>query len=314
MQIFQNTQDFPHLPFAVVTSGTFDGVHLGHQQILQRIIQIAKENNGQSVVITFFPHPRMFFGQDVKLLNTLEEKISLLEKTGIDYLLVLPFNQELSNLSAEDFIQKIYIQTTQAQKLVIGYDHHFGKGREGNFEFLQKRISNYPFDIEEIPAQDIDQIAISSTKIRNALLQGDVKTASKYLGSPYQIKGKVVKGDQLGRTIGYPTANIHVEENYKLIPCDGIYATKVYIENVEYGGMLYIGNRPVIENAFEKRIEVNIFDFNEDIYGKTIQIELVDFIRHDAKLAGLKALQMQLAQDKIDALQKINSLQSNLTE
>jgi riboflavin kinase / FMN adenylyltransferase len=314
MQIFHNTQDFPHLPFAVVTSGTFDGVHIGHQQILQRIIQIAKENNGQSVVITFFPHPRMFFGQDVKLLNTLEEKISLLKKTGIDYLLVLPFNHELSNLSAEEFIQKIYIQTTQAKKLVIGYDHHFGKGREGNFEFLQKSISEHPFDIEEIPEQDIDQIAISSTKIRNALLQGDVQTASKYLGSAYQMKGLVVKGDQLGRTIGYPTANIHIEENYKLIPYDGIYAVKVYIENSEYGGMLYIGNRPTLQNPSEKRIEVNIFDFEEDIYGKTIQIEFIDFIRPDAKLSGLEALQMQLAQDKIDALQKISSLQSNLTE
>jgi len=311
MQIFQNTQDFPRLPFAVVTSGTFDGVHLGHQQILQRIVQIAKQNEGQSVVITFFPHPRMFFGQGVQLLNTLEEKISLLKKTGIDYLLVLPFNQQLANLSAEDFIQKIYIETTHAKKLVIGYDHHFGKNREGNFDFLEKKIWQYPFEIEEIPAQDINEVAISSTKIRAALLKGDVQTANKYLGSAYQMNGVVVQGDKLGRTIGYPTANIHIAETYKLIPADGIYAVRVVVKNKTYGGMLYIGNRPTLQNPSERRIEVNIFDFDEDIYTESICLEFIDFIRPDAKLSGLEELKNQLASDKVESLKKLALLQNS---
>jgi riboflavin kinase/FMN adenylyltransferase len=308
MQIFQNTENFPLLDFAVVTSGTFDGVHLGHRQIIRRVVQVAQENQGQSVLITFFPHPRMFFGHDVKLLNTLEEKISLLEETGIDYLLVLPFNQELATLSAEEFIQKIYIRTTQAKKLVIGYDHHFGKGREGNFDFLQKNLASYPFSIEEIPSQDIDAVTISSTKIRNALLNADVQTATKYLGQYYSISGVVIKGDQLGRTIGYPTANVHIKESYKLIPADGIYAVRVWLRNKMYGGMLYIGNRPSLSNPSEKRIEVNIFEFSEDIYGETLRIELLDFIRPDAKLPSLEALKQQLAQDQTNALRKLASI------
>ncbi|WP_448528467.1 bifunctional riboflavin kinase/FAD synthetase [Raineya sp.] len=302
MQTFYEAHEFPVLPFAIVSSGTFDGVHLGHQSILQKVVETARLHNGQSVVVTFFPHPRMFFGQEVKLLNTLQERIELIAQTGIDYLLVLKFDEKLANLSAEEFVEKIYIQTTQAQKLILGYDHHFGKDRKGNIDFLKANAERYPFDLLEIEAKLIDEITISSTKIRKALCSKDISTATKYLGRYYTLSGKVIEGDKIGRTIGYPTANIQVSENYKLIPAEGIYAVWVEIDSQRYGGMLYIGKRPAIQKAPELRIEVNIFDFNEDIYGKNITLEFVDFLREDKHFESLEALQAQLAQDKLAAL------------
>lgn len=307
MHVFHRAEDFPQLPFAVVSSGTFDGVHLGHQSILQKVVETAKYHNGQSVIITFFPHPRMFFGHELKLLNTLEERVELIAQLGIDYLLVLPFDSNLANLSAEEFVQKIYIQTTCAKKLILGYDHHFGKDRQGNIDFLKANLSRYSFDLQEIEAKLIDEITISSTKIRNALLSGDIETANKYLGRYYTLSGKVIEGDKIGRTIGYPTANLQIAENYKLIPADGIYAVWVKIEEKRYGGMLYIGKRPVIDKTPEMRIEVNIFDFDQNIYGKTITLEIVGFLRNDEKFTSLEALQKQLAQDKLNALQKLEN-------
>lgn len=310
MQVITSLQEFPSLTYSVVSSGTFDGVHQGHQKILRRLVEIAHHHAGQSVVITFSPHPRIFFGEKVLLLNSLEEKIQLLAQTGIDYLLVLPFNQALANLEAEEFVKKIYIETIQTKKLVIGYDHHFGKNRRGNFEFLQKNIKNYPFEIEEISAHDIDEVTISSTKIRKALLMGDVQTANLYLGYPYALSGKVVKGDQLGRTIGYPTANLELLDPHKLVPADGIYVVKVRFKQETFGAMLYIGNRPSLVNN-EKRIEVNIFDFDRDIYGETLEVEFLDFIRSDAKLDGLEALKARLAQDKIASLKVLENQHIN---
>lgn len=302
MQTFYEAHEFPVLPFAVVSSGTFDGVHIGHQSILKKVVETARLHNGQSVIVTFFPHPRMFFGQEVKLLNTLQERIELIAQTGVDYLLVLKFNEHLANLSADEFVQKIYIQTTHAHKLILGYDHHFGKNRSGNIDFLKANLHRYPFDLEEITAQDIDQTIISSTKIRNALISGDITTANKYLGRCYTLSGKVIEGDKIGRTIGYPTANLQMTENYKLIPAEGIYAVWVKIDNQRYGGMLYIGKRPVIDKNSELRIEVNIFDFDQDIYGKTITLEFVNFLRNDMNFESLEALQAQLSQDKLAAL------------
>ncbi|MCS6796054.1 MAG: bifunctional riboflavin kinase/FAD synthetase [Raineya sp.] len=307
MHVFHRAEDFPQLPFAVVSSGTFDGVHLGHQSILQKVVETAKYHNGQSVIITFFPHPRMFFGHELKLLNTLEERVELIAQLGIDYLLVLPFDSNLANLSAEEFVQKIYIQTTCAKKLILGYDHHFGKDRQGNIDFLKANLSRYSFDLQEIEAKLIDEITISSTKIRNALLSGDIETANKYLGRYYTLSGKVIEGDKIGRTIGYPTANLQIAENYKLIPADGIYAVWVKIEEKRYGGMLYIGKRPVIDKTPEMRIEVNIFDFDQNIYGKTITLEIVGFLRNDEKFTSIEALREQLAQDKLNALQKLKN-------
>jgi len=309
MEVITNLQEFPPLAYSVVSSGTFDGVHQGHQKILRRLVDIAQENEGQSVVITFAPHPRIFFGEKVLLLNSLKEKIQLLAQTGIDYLLVLPFNQALASLEAEDFVQKIYIETLNTKKLVIGYDHHFGKNRRGSFDFLQQHLQYYPFEIEEISAKDIDDVTISSTKIRNALLLGDVKIANLYLGYNYKFLGEVVKGDRLGRTIGYPTANLPLNDTHKLIPADGIYAVKVRLKQETFGAMLYIGNRPSLENN-EKRIEVNIFEFDKEIYGQTLEVEFIDFIRPDAKLDGLEALQKQLAQDKIASLSILQGLKN----
>lgn len=301
MQVVTKLEEFPDLTYSVVSSGTFDGVHRGHQKILQRLVEVAQQNNGQSVVITFSPHPRVFFGENVFLINSLDEKIKLLAQTGIDYLLILPFNETLANLEAEEFIENIYIKAIQTKKLVIGYDHHFGKNRRGNFKFLQENIEKYPFEIEEISAQDIEEVTISSTKIRKALLEGDIHTANLYLGYHYTFSGKVVQGDQIGRTIGYPTANLRLIDENKIIPANGIYAVKVRWQEEEFGAMLYIGNRPSLTNN-EKRIEVNIFEFDKDIYGETLEVEFLDFIRSDAKLEGLDALKERLAQDKSETL------------
>jgi len=310
MQIFRDTAHFPALPYVVLSSGSFDGVHLGHQQILKRLVQIAKENEGQSAVITFFPHPRLFFGQEVKLLTTLEEKISLLEEVGIDYLLILPFDKTLANYTAEEFIQKIYIESTHTKKLVIGYDHHFGKGREGNFAFLAKNIAHYPFEIEEIPAKDIDTIAISSTKIRNALVGGDIKTACLYLGRPYTLRGKVIQGDKLGRTLGFPTANLAISESYKLIPQEGVYAVEVWWQGKPYEGMLHIGRRPTLQAKKDLRIEVHLLDFDQDIYEQYLELHFIDFIRENSTFENLTKLTEQLAKDKESCRVILNQYQS----
>ncbi len=338
MQIYQGISDFPHLKHAVVTSGTFDGVHVGHQKILERLKMLAQLHQGQTVVITFWPHPRLVLAQEnqinnnlnndqnspnnnqnkVALLNTLEEKATLLAQNGVDYLVVLPFTQEFSELSPDEFIQKIYIDAIQTKHLIIGYDHHFGKNREGNFEFLQKNLqenpAKYPFKIEEIPRQDIDNIGISSTKIRKALQEGNIKLANEYLGHYYQLSGKVVSGDKIGRTIGFPTANIFVNETYKIIPADGIYAVFAILKNNQNSnqklqGMLYIGTRPSIMQGITptRRIELYIFDFDRDIYGETLTVFLVEKTREDAKFEGLEKLKAQLSQDMEDT-KKVLSL------
>ncbi|MDX1903747.1 MAG: bifunctional riboflavin kinase/FAD synthetase [Thermonemataceae bacterium] len=311
MQIFRDTTHFPVLPYVVLSSGSFDGIHLGHQQILKRLVQIAKENKGQSVIITFFPHPRLFFGQEVSLLNTLEEKIILLDKIGIDYLLILPFDKELANYTAEEFIQKIYIETTHTKKLVIGYDHHFGKGREGNFTFLAKNITQYPFQIEEIPAKDIDNIAISSTKIRKALLSGDTKTACLYLGRPYSLKGKVIQGDKLGRKLGFPTANLEIAEAYKLIPKEGVYAVEVFWKTNKYEGMLHIGRRPTLQKQNDLRIEVHLLNFEQEIYDEYLELHFIDFIRENIKFENLEQLTQQLAEDKIICIKQLETYKNS---
>lgn len=338
MQIYQGISDFPHLKHAVVTSGTFDGVHVGHQKILERLKTIAQLHNGQTVVITFWPHPRLVLAQEnqinnnfnndqnkVLLLNTLEEKAALLAQNGVDYLVVLPFTQEFSELSPDEFIQKIYIDAIQTKHLIIGYDHHFGKNREGNFEFLQKNLqenpAKYPFKIEEIPRQDIDHIGISSTKIRKALQEGNIKLANEYLGHHYQLSGKVVSGNKIGRTIGFPTANISVTETYKIIPADGVYAAFATLKSSQNNqkdsqklqGMLYIGTRPSItqsiaqENTPQRRIELYIFNFDKDIYDEILTVFLVEKTREDAKFEGLEALKTQLSQDMKDTKMVLNS-------
>lgn len=300
MKVFKNINEFVPIRNAVVTSGTFDGVHLGHQKILNRLGEVAKSIEGESVVITFHPHPRMVVSldaADLKLLSTIDEKIELLEKQGVDNLIIIPFTREFSELSSTEFIQKILIEKIGTKKLVIGYDHRFGKNREGGFDYLKANSQQFGFTIEEIPRQEIDTLTISSTKIRMALSEGDVHTANELLGSKYSFRGLVAKGRQLGRTIGFPTANVQVPETYKLIPGDGVYAVRVEVRSKYHYGMMNIGMRPTV-NGIGRTQEVNIFDFDDDIYGEKIKVEIIDFIRKEQKFNGLDELKSQINLDK----------------
>lgn len=307
MKIYHSPGDFTRLQNAVVTSGTFDGVHLGHQKILNRVKQIAERTGGETVVITFWPHPRMVLHPDdqtLKLLNTFEEKAELLKDQGIQHLLRIPFTREFSQLTSTEFIQQILVDTLGTRKLVIGYDHHFGKNREGSFEQLKVTGKTFGFEVEEIPAQDIDHVTVSSSKIRRALESGDVVAATHFLGRPYTLSGLVTSGDKLGREIGYPTANLTIESHFKLVPSDGIYAVHVLHGGRRLDGMLYIGVRPTVDG--EKRaIEVNIFDFDRDIYGETLTVTFEQLLRADIKFKDLDALKDQMHRDKELALQAL---------
>jgi len=306
LKVYKSLQEFTPLEKAVVTTGTFDGLHVGHQKIIDTLQTIANAIDGETVIITFHPHPRLVLfpdDNDLKLLSTLEEKIQLLEKSGINHLIIIPFDKTFSRLTSLEFVRDILINTIGTKKLVIGYDHHFGRNREGNFESLKELAPLYNFDVEEIPAQDINQVAVSSSKIRTALLDGDIATAKEYLRYNYKITGLVVKGNQLGRTIGYPTANILVNDKYKLIPANGVYAVNILIGENKYIGMMNIGIRPTIDGT-SRTIEVNIFDFESDIYNQQITIEFVTHIRAEQKFDGLEALKNQLKTDK-DIAQKI---------
>ena len=292
MKVYYDTTDFEPVANAIVTIGTFDGVHLGHKKILTRLGEIAQTSEGETVVLTFWPHPRMVVSKDsqsLRLLSTLDEKIELLRQNGVNHLVVIPFTRSFSELSSEEFIQQILVNSIGTKKLVIGYDHHFGRNREGSFEYLKQNAFQYGFELEEIPRQEIDNLTVSSTKIRQALLEGKLKIANELLGQNYTFSGVIVKGRQLGRTIGYPTANVQVSESYKLIPADGVYAVRVLVRGQTYGGVISIGFRPTV-NGVGRTQEVFIFDFNEDIYGEKITVELVEYIRPELKFDGLEAL------------------------
>ncbi|MBX2962700.1 MAG: bifunctional riboflavin kinase/FAD synthetase [Cyclobacteriaceae bacterium] len=309
MKIYHTPEDFTPLTNAVVTSGTFDGVHVGHQKILTRIKEVAQKINGETVVITFWPHPRLVLypnDTDLKLLNTFEEKAERLREEGIEHLIRIPFTKEFSELSSEEFITRTLVKNIGTKKLVIGYDHRFGHNREGSFEELKKNGPHYGFDVEEIPQQDVDHVAVSSTKIRKALDSGDLETATHFLGRPYTLSGRVIKGDRLGRLLGFPTANIDIDTQYKLIPADGIYAVQVIYGHDTFGGMLYIGNRPTVGGS-HKSIEVNIFDFSSEIYGETLTIRFLHMIRTDVRFNDLDDLKKQLHQDKENALRLLRN-------
>ncbi|MEQ6119537.1 bifunctional riboflavin kinase/FAD synthetase [Reichenbachiella sp. MALMAid0571] len=289
------------IPNAIVTSGTFDGVHIGHQKILNGISEQAKKYGGKSVVLTFWPHPRFIINPNekgLKLLSTFEEKSKLIEESNIDYLIKLAFTKEFSKLSSEQFIRQILIDKIGTQKLVIGYDHHFGKNREGSFDYLKSNTEKFGFEVQEIPRQDVDHIGVSSTKIRNALIEGQVEVANEYLGRPYELTGVVVHGDHLGAQIGFPTANIEVAEEYKLIPGNGVYAVKVMVADQMYDGMMNIGFRPTVDGNSQK-MEVNIFDFSGDLYNKYISVSFINWIREEKKFENISELKNQLIHDKI---------------
>lgn len=304
MRIFNNLEALPNFQNTAITIGSFDGVHSGHQKILEKLTASAKQAGGESVVITFHPHPRLVVsGQDkkVELLSTVEEKTKLLERYGVQNVVIVPFSTEFANQSAEDYIEKFLINYFHPKFIIIGYDHRFGKERKGNIELLKKYETKGNYKVIEIEKQVIDDISISSSKIRIALADKDLWTAEKLLGHPYSMLGKVVKGQQIGRTLGFPTANLQPLEAEKLIPPIGIYAVWVDIEGKRYGGMLYIGDRPTLTMFNNVTIEVNIFNFNEDIYDKIINIELVEFLRNDKKFDNLDDLKLALAKDKISA-------------
>jgi riboflavin kinase / FMN adenylyltransferase len=304
MKIYHGIEDFVPLSNAVVTSGTFDGVHVGHTKILSRLREVGRKTGGETVVITFWPHPRLVLHPEdmsLKLLNTFEEKAELLKAQEIDHLIRIPFTKEFSQLTSEQFITDILVKTIGTKKLVIGHDHHFGRNREGSFQQLMLNASKYGFEVEEIPRQDVDHVGVSSTKIRKALEGGDIETATHFLGHPYSITGRVIMGDKLGRILGFPTANIEIDTFYKLIPADGIYAVKVKYGASDFNGMLYIGNRPTI-NGVKRNIEVNIFEFNGDIYGESLTIHFYDMIRSDIKFNDLEELKNQLFLDRQAAL------------
>ncbi len=308
MRIYYSIDDFSPVKNAVVTSGTFDGVHVGHKKILSRLNEVGRKSDGETVVITFWPHPRLVLYPDdkqLRLLNTFEEKAELLKKQGVNHLLRIPFTKEFSQLSSEEFITRILVGKIGTKKLVIGYDHHFGKNREGSFEQLKLNAPKYGFEVEEIPRQDVDHVTVSSTTIRNAIESADLETANHLLGQPYMLSGRVVKGDQLGRQLGYPTANIEIDSIHKLIPADGIYAVHVHHATTAYKGALYIGNRPTV-GGIKKVIEVNIFNFAKEIYGESLTVEFHKFIRGDKKLDSLEDLKNQISLDKEQVLASFN--------
>ncbi|WP_052598932.1 bifunctional riboflavin kinase/FAD synthetase [Aureispira sp. CCB-QB1] len=304
MRIYKDLNNLPAFKNAVLTIGSFDGVHVGHQQIIQQINDLARSIDGESILITFDPHPRFVVGKrqdNLKLLNTLEEKANLLEQCAVDVLVVVPFSKEFASQSPDAYIQDFLVKHFNPQIIAIGYDHKFGQNRVGDISYLKKFESKYNFRVVEISKQEVADIAVSSTKVRKALLEGNVHQAECLLGHPYGLRGTVVKGLQIGNTIGYPTANIEVANPFKLIPPEGIYAVEVDYDR-RYEGMLYIGNRPTIDNNLKQTIEVNIFDFNQDIYGEELKIDFIEYLRGDVKFSTLEALKNQLTEDKKAAL------------
>ena len=307
MKIFHSTQEFiAEKKGSIITIGTFDGVHIGHQEILKNLINQSKDSN--SVILTFFPHPRMILqkGSDLKLLTTLQEKIDLLEKTGLDFLVIEPFTKEFSRLTALEFVRNVLKQQLKLKKLIIGYDHQFGRNREGNLEQLKEYGAIYGFDVEEIPAQDIKNIAVSSTKIRKALAEGDIKKANSYLGYEFMLTGTIVHGRGLGKQYNYPTINIHIEESYKLIPKAGVYVIKTTFNTKNVFGIMNIGNRPTV-NGQNQTIEVHLLDFNTDIYGKYIQIQLAYRLRDEQKFDSIPLLFDQIKEDEKQARKLISN-------
>lgn len=268
----------------------------------------AKKNNLTSAVLTFFPHPRFILNQnsDLKLLNTIEEKKALLNSTGLDALLIHPFDQEFANLSPEQFVKKILVDQLKISKIIIGYDHRFGKNRAADINDLIQFGTKYNFEVEQISAQELNEIAISSTKIRTALSNGDISLANSYLGYPYSFSGKVIKGKQIGRTIGFPTANIEIQEPLKLLPKNGVYIVKCLVKNQEVNGIMNIGNRPTV-NGTSQSIEVHLLNFGEDIYGLEITVKMIDFIRNEQKFENLDQLRSQIQKDKIQAVNFIKN-------
>lgn len=302
MRIFEGLTDLSHIKNAVVTIGTFDGVHLGHQEILKTLIAEAEKCEGESVLLTFYPHPRMVLfpeQTDLQLLQTQAEKLEKLASIGLQNVVIYPFSKEFADLSAERFVEEILIKGLQAKMVIIGYDHQFGHNREGNLAFLKQYAEKGFFDLREIPAEQIDEANISSSKIRKAILGGEISTANSYLGSPFELSGTIVKGLQNGRNIGFPTANIRIDDQQKIIPATGVYAVEMNVAGTSCRGMMNVGLRPTIEEEkLERKIEVHLFDFQKEIYDEACQIRVLQFVRAEHKFPNLEALKVQIQRDE----------------
>jgi riboflavin kinase/FMN adenylyltransferase len=309
LKLFHSINDFQSTKKTILTLGTFDGVHIGHKKILERITQNTENGKYESLVLTFFPHPRMVLQEksEIKLLNTIAEKSKLLDQTGIENLVIHPFNESFSRLTAEEFVSSILVDQFQIQKIIIGHDHRFGRNRTANIDHLIAFGAEYGFEVEQISAQEIQDVSVSSTKIRKALDEGNIALANEYLGYSYFLTGEVVKGKQLGRTIGFPTANINIEEDYKKIPKTGVYIVKAIVSGKEVFGMMNIGFNPTV-NGDKQSIEVNLFDFHAEIYGQQIEVSLLHYLREEQKFGSVELLTTQLYKDKKDALAFINNL------
>jgi riboflavin kinase/FMN adenylyltransferase len=303
MQVHRSIEGIPRFTNAVITIGTFDGVHEGHKKIIDALILEARSVQGDAIIVTFQPHPRKIINpnEHLQLINTLDEKTELLERSGIDHLVIVPFSQEFASQTADEYIENFLISRFHPHTIIIGYDHHFGKGRKGNFMLLAEKADHYSYRLLEIPKYILQEVAVSSTQIRNALLESDVEKANKLLGYEFFFEGIVINGDRLGRKLGYPTANIKYTDPDKIHLGHGVYAAYTNVNGVLYKGMLSIGNRPTIENS-DERVEINIFDFDEDIYGKTIRIMVKKYLRGQEKYTSLEELKTQLAIDKQSSL------------
>ncbi len=307
MKIYTDSNAFSNTP-SVITIGTFDGVHIGHQKIIKRLLQVGKQKQLASTVLTFFPHPRMVLqpSSDIKLLNTIEERQSLLSQMHLETLVIKRFSKDFSELSARAYVKNILVDELKAKHIIIGYDHHFGKNRSANINNLKAFGLEFGFEVEEISAQDIKDVAVSSTKIRNALTDGDIQTANSYLGAPYFLSGTVVKGKGLGKQIQFPTANIHIKEDYKLIPRNGVYTVSSIIDKKLVYGMMNIGTNPTVDGT-KQSIEVHFFDLDKNLYDTTLKINILQRLRDEQKFDSLALLQQQLKQDKVNSLEFIET-------
>ncbi|WP_066223340.1 bifunctional riboflavin kinase/FAD synthetase [Formosa haliotis] len=310
MEKVRNFNNLDSNILTVVTIGTFDGVHLGHQKILKRLVNTAKETHLKSVVLTFFPHPRMVLQNDanIKMINTIEERSTILEQSGVDYLCVQKFTKDFSRLTAEDFVKTILVDQLNAKRVIIGYDHHFGRNRSANIDDLRKFGELYGFEVEEISAEDVNEVAVSSTKIRKALDAGDITKANTYLGYPFCLNGTVVSGKKIGKQLQYPTANLKIEEAYKIIPKHGVYVVKSEMNNKTVFGMMNIGTNPTITDSTQQHIEIHFFNFDDDLYGKSLKIEMLHRLRDEKKFNSVEDLKTQLQQDEHESLRFINTL------
>ncbi len=299
MQLIKDTTEIKLQKPTVVTIGTFDGIHIGHRKIIEQLLKAAEAHGLKSTILTFFPHPRMVLQQNVglQLINTIEERIKILQKTGIDNLIVYPFTKEFSRLEAQDYIEQVLIDQLNAKRVIIGYDHHFGRNRTADIHDMHHFGKQYDFEVEEIPEQDIDNVSVSSTKIRKALKKGNLEKANRYLGAPFILTGKVIKGKQLGQKIGFATANIHIAEDYKLIPKNGVYVVQTEIDGKRYYGMMNIGTNPTV-GGIGQSIETHLFGWNEELYGRQLTMEIHTRIRDEKNFSDIKALIAAMERDE----------------